>query len=75
MRLAFSHENTNALTITPTITAIAKSKITVRPETKIKTMRSEIGILFMILKLDQAKVPITTINITPTNAAIGTCSI
>ncbi len=33
------------------------------------------GILFIILKLDHANVPITTINITPTNAAIGTCSI
>ena len=74
IRLAFSQEKTKALTITPAITAIARSKTTVSPETKIKTMRSETGILFIILKLDQAKVPITTINITPTNAAIGTCS-
>ena len=53
---------------------MARSKITVSPETKINTIRSATGILFIILKLDQAKVPITTINITPTKAAIGTCS-
>ena len=74
IRLAFSQEKTKALTITPAITAMARSKITVSPETKINTIRSATGILFIILKLDQAKVPITTINITPTKAAIGTCS-
>ena len=75
IRFAFSHENTKALIITPAITAIAKSKITVNAETATKTITSLFGILFKILKLDQAKVPITTINITPTKAAIGTCSI
>ena len=44
-------------------------------ETKINTKRSVLGILLRILKLDHANVPITTINITPTKAAIGTCSI
>ena len=75
IRFAFSQENTRALIITPAITAIAKSKITVSAETATKTITSLFGILFKILKLDQAKVPITTINITPTKAAIGTCSI
>ena len=73
--LAFSQAKTNAETITPEITAIAKSKITVSADTKINTKISVLGILFKILKLDQANVPITTINITPTRAAIGTCSI
>ena len=73
--MAFSQENTNALITTPAITAIAKSKITVSADTVTKTMTSLNGILFKILKLLQANVPITTINITPTNAAIGTCSI
>ena len=75
IRFAFSQEKTNALTITPETTAIAKSKNTVTVETKISTKTSAIGILLIILKLDQANVPITTINITPTNAAMGTCSI
>ena len=44
-------------------------------DTNINTNTSVFGILLIILKLDHAKVPITTINITPTNAAIGTCSI
>ena len=44
-------------------------------ETVIRTKASDLGILCNILKLLQAKVPITTINITPTNAAIGICSI
>lgn len=73
--LALSQAKTSAETITPAITAIAKSKITVKAETKIKTKTSDFGILLIILKLDQANVPITTINITPTKAAIGTCSI
>ena len=75
IRFAFSQENTSALTITPEITAIAKSKKTVIDETNINTNTSVLGILLIILKLDHAKVPITTINITPTKAAIGTCSI
>ena len=75
IRFAFSLENTRALTITPEITAIAKSKKTVIDETNISTNTSVFGILLIILKLDHAKVPITTINITPTNAEIGTCSI
>ena len=74
IRFAFSQENTRALTITPDITAIAKSKNTVMEDTNIKTNTSVLGILFIILKLDHAKVPKTTINITPTRAAIGTCS-
>ena len=75
MRFALSHEKTNALIITPAITAMAKSKTTVKEDTATKTITSVRGILFKILKLLQAKVPITTINITPTRAAIGTCSI
>ena len=75
IRFAFSQENTKALIITPAITAIAKSKITVNAETAIRTITSLNGILLRILKLLQANVPITTINITPTRAAIGTCSI
>ena len=75
IRFAFSQEKTSALTITPEITAIAKSKNTVIEDTSINTNTSVLGILLMILKLDHAKVPNTTINITPTRAAIGTCSI
>ena len=61
--------------ITPAITATAKSCQTVMAETAINTMASDNGILLRILKLLQAKVPMTTINMTPTNAAIGICSI
>ena len=75
IRFAFSQEKTNADTITPARTAIARSNITVSEETIIKTKASVNGILFSILKLDHAKVPITTINMTPTKAAIGICSI
>lgn len=75
IRLAFSQEKTKPLTITPASTAMARSKITVNADTSIKTKTSVFGILFSILKLLQAKVPITTINITPTRAAMGTCSI
>ena len=44
-------------------------------ETVMSTNASDFGILPMILKLLQAKVPITTINITPTRAAYGISSI
>ena len=75
MRFAFSQAKTSALIIIPAITATARSKITVSIETLINTNASLKGILFNILKLLQAKVPTTTINITPTRAAMGTCSI
>ena len=61
--------------ITPIKTATAKSTKTVTKDTVINTNASDFGIFFKILKLDQAKVSITIINITPTNAAIGTISI
>ena len=35
------------------------------------TSKSEIGIFFQVFKVDHSKVPITTINITPTSAAMG----
>ena len=54
---------------------MAKSCQTVMADTAISTTASVRGILCKILKLLQAKVPITTINITPTKAAIGICSI
>ena len=54
---------------------MAKSKKTVTTETITSTTASDTGIFFMIRKLDQANVSITIINITPTKAAIGTCSI
>ena len=57
--------------MTPAITATAKSCQTVIALTAIKTKASAIGIFVMILKLDQANVPMTTINITPTSAAMG----
>ena len=74
MRLAFSQEKTKEDTITPANTAIAKSNITVSPVTKTMTITSARGTLFQTFKLLHAKVPITTINITPTKAAIGTIS-
>ena len=43
--------------------------------TAINTNASDFGILLMIRKLLHANVPMTTMNITPTNAAIGICSI
>ena len=73
--VAFFHANTSAEIITPAITATARSTYTVMADTAIKTKASANGILFMIRKLDQANVPTTTINITPTSAAIGICSI
>jgi hypothetical protein len=39
--------------------------------TAIKTKASLLGILFNILRVGHANVPITTINISPTSAAIG----
>ena len=73
--VAFFQANTKADIMTPAITATAKSFQTVIAETAIKTIASDKGIFLIILKLLQAKVPITTINITPTSAAIGICSI
>ena len=70
----FSHANTNADTITPANTAMARSKITVSTVTSIITKISARGTLFKILKVFHANVPITTINITPTSAAIGIIS-
>ena len=61
--------------MTPTMTAIAKSVKTVTAETVTKTRASSFGIRFIILKLLHSKVPITTINMTPTNAAKGILSI
>ena len=54
---------------------MAKSCQTVMALTAMSTKASAAGIFLMILKLDQANVPMTTMNITPTNAAIGICSI
>ena len=73
--VAFFQANTRADITTPANTAIAKSIHTVMAETAINTKASAVGILLIILKLLQAKVPMTTINMTPTKAAIGICSI
>ena len=73
--MAFSHANTNEETTTPANTAIAISKITVKPVTNTITITSDFGTLLNTLNVLQAKVPITTINMTPTKAAMGTCSI
>ena len=62
-------------TITPTTTATAKSSATVTTVTKIITRASDLGTLVKSRIEFHAKVPITTINITPTNAAIGISSI
>ena len=63
-------------TITPEITARARLWVTtVIPETNIITKASVMGIFRRIRKLDHSKVPITTINITPVNAASGILSI
>ena len=43
--------------------------------TKTITITSELGIFLKVLKLAHSKVPIATINIKPTRAAIGSCSI
>ena len=65
---AFSQENTKALTITPAITAIAKSNNTVNNDTNSNTNKSVLGILLKILKLFQANVPI--LNLTELNRII-----
>ena len=67
--------STKADTITPTTTAIARSVTTVTADTMTMTTASDSGTLRMIRKLDQENVPTTTTNITPTNAAMGICSI
>ena len=67
--------NTKAETITPTRTATAKSSRTVTTVTKIITSASDFGIFVIRLIELQANVPITTMNITPTKAAIGIASI
>ena len=73
--VAFFQAKTNEDMITPTITAMARSCQTVTADTVISTTASAKGILYRMRKLLQAKVPTTTMNITPTRAAIGTCSI
>ena len=73
---ALSQANTKAEMITPINTAKAKlCKTTVIKVTKIITKISDLGILLKALKLAHSKVPIATITITPTKAAIGTSSI
>ena len=66
----------NALIVFGTNLAISLVMMipTVWNNLKHKRIDFRTGILFIILKLDQAKVPITTINMTPTNAAMGICS-
>ena len=54
---------------------MARSKKTVITATEIPIMVSAGGILPMRRKLHHSNVPITTINITPTNTAMGICSI
>ena len=73
--LACSQANTSAEIITPTTTATARSVATVTADTVTRIKASLRGTLPTILKLDHSKVPITTINITPINAARGICSI
>ena len=73
--VAFSQAKTRAAIMTPTKTATARSSSTVMVDTRTKIKASLRGIFRIILKLLQAKVPITTMNITPTNAAMGICSI
>ena len=69
------HANTSALIITPATTATAKSSNTVIKVTKTITNASERGTTNNNFSEFQANVPITTINITPTNDAIGISSI
>ena len=75
MCIACFQANTNADTITPTTTAIAKSAITVTNVTKNKTNASSLLTPRMILNDAHSNVPITTMNITPTRAANGIISI
>ena len=72
MRFALSQAKTKAEMITPIKTARAKlCRMTVIAATNNNTKISCLGILFMIRKLTHSKVPIATIIITPTKAAIG----
>ena len=75
MCFACCHAKITADRITPTITAIARSKNTVIKATDIPTIVSAGGILPIKRKLDHSKVPITTMNITPISTATGICSI
>ncbi len=76
MRLALSQAKTKAEIITPIKTAKARLciKIVIKA-TKTPTKISCLGILLIIRKLIHSKVPMATINITPTKAAIGNFSI
>lgn len=72
MCVDFSQANTNAEMITPLITAMARSPVrTVIIVTATMTKLSARGTFRSTLKVGQAKVPITTINISPTSAASG----
>ena len=75
MKLEDFHAQVNAETITPTITATARSCQTVTAVTRIITKASPFGTLRIILKEVHAKVPTTTIIIMPTRAAMGIISI
>lgn len=75
IREADFQAKTKAETITPTITAIAKSSRTVTTVTKTITKASDFGTTNNNFIEFHAKVPTTTINITPTKAAIGISSI
>lgn len=70
------HANVSAEMMTHAITARARSQlITVIAVTATITKASLFGILFSILNVGQAKVPITTINMSHTRAASGISSI
>ena len=75
MRVALFQAYASADTITPTITAMAKSVNTVTIVTNTMTRASVSGIRRRMVTLCQANVPMTTMNITPTRAASGICSI
>ena len=69
---AFFQSNTRAEIMTPATTARARlSEITVIAVTAIITKASLLGIFGSILNVGQAKVPITTINMSQTSAASG----
>lgn len=69
---AFFHANTSADIITPATTASARSQeITVIAVTTMITNASLLGIFGSILNVGQAKVPITTMNMSHTRAARG----
>ncbi len=76
MRVALSQAKASAAIITPINTARARlcTKIVTSVTVSI-TKTSIFGNLVNALKLAHSKVPIDTINISPTSAAIGTCSI